>query len=668
MTEEELARSLFPQPEQTFAAPVSQEQVMPAAQFAVNPVQQATQAPVNYGMGYGGDDYGYYDESGEYFTGQPVQPYSVPMGAQLNPANDRFSTPYYSAYTNKGDFAAAVGVDPNQAVRLVDGAGNVIFEGVGQDAAKQVVDQANYLSSTGGKKAAWQIDVKTPDSTDWQRAGYESVDKKKQSTLGKLADIGLPLLANFLVPGSGFLTSALAGAAGSGLSSALQGRSAGDALKRAALTGVTSGLIGGTAAGQRLTSGLGNAVSGGGGGVGAIVGSAGADTLTDATVERIIVEAAKQGVQLTVPQALAMAGANAATLGAFGSSGGGPTDVEGIEVTATPQSQVNVVPPFAFDPSSVAPGIDPNTSPYLPDQPLVPNSEITPPYQFDPTTIAPLLSIPANLDTGPGPMTPDKPTTPSLTDIAKLLGGVAGGVAGGSGGSPGQAGPYARAPIFSANLPAPKGIYANLAPRNTSGIDYKNYGYGPERSFYANVPDRAAGEAFTVPVASTPTGPVNSAPPAANTPAISAPPAAVPNRTPVRDLFTVFQDETAPFTADQKADLNRFLIENIDQLDPNSGTYKTLKAAGYKRGGNVFAVNGPGTGRSDEIDAKLSDGEYVIDAETVALLGDGSSKAGAQKLDKFRVNVRKHKGANLSKGKFSVDAKAPEAYMSGGRK
>jgi len=74
-------------------------------------------------------------------------------------------------------------------------------------------------------------------------------------------------------------------------------------------------------------------------------------------------------------------------------------------------------------------------------------------------------------------------------------------------------------------------------------------------------------------------------------------------------------------------------------------------------------VQGGGTGRSDSIDAKLSDGEYVIDAETVALLGDGSSKAGAQRLDKFRANIRKQKGRQLAKGKFSTDARSPEEYI-----
>ena len=78
-------------------------------------------------------------------------------------------------------------------------------------------------------------------------------------------------------------------------------------------------------------------------------------------------------------------------------------------------------------------------------------------------------------------------------------------------------------------------------------------------------------------------------------------------------------------------------------------------------------VQGGGTGRSDSIPAKLSDGEYVIDAETVSLLGDGSSKAGAQRLDQFRANIRKQKGKALAQGKFSPDAQAPEKYLMGGR-
>lgn len=86
---------------------------------------------------------------------------------------------------------------------------------------------------------------------------------------------------------------------------------------------------------------------------------------------------------------------------------------------------------------------------------------------------------------------------------------------------------------------------------------------------------------------------------------------------------------------------------------------------GFAMGGSTSPnfVRGPGTGRSDEIEALLSDGEYVIDAESVALLGDGSLDAGAKRLDEMRENLRKHKGTALAKGKFSPDAKAPEEYM-----
>jgi hypothetical protein len=76
-------------------------------------------------------------------------------------------------------------------------------------------------------------------------------------------------------------------------------------------------------------------------------------------------------------------------------------------------------------------------------------------------------------------------------------------------------------------------------------------------------------------------------------------------------------------------------------------------------------VRGPGTGRSDSIPAQLSDGEYVLTAEDVALLGDGSNDAGAKRLDEFRQHLRKHKGGALARGKISPNAKSPLQYLSG---
>ena len=60
-------------------------------------------------------------------------------------------------------------------------------------------------------------------------------------------------------------------------------------------------------------------------------------------------------------------------------------------------------------------------------------------------------------------------------------------------------------------------------------------------------------------------------------------------------------------------------------------------------------IEGPGAGQEDKIPGTtpggspvvLSDGEYVIDAPTVAALGDGSNKAGASRLDMLRKEIRK---------------------------
>lgn len=52
-----------------------------------------------------------------------------------------------------------------------------------------------------------------------------------------------------------------------------------------------------------------------------------------------------------------------------------------------------------------------------------------------------------------------------------------------------------------------------------------------------------------------------------------------------------------------------------------------------------YYADGRGTGQSDDIPAMLHDGDYVMDAETVSALGDGSSKAGRQVLDGFRQQV-----------------------------
>jgi hypothetical protein len=69
---------------------------------------------------------------------------------------------------------------------------------------------------------------------------------------------------------------------------------------------------------------------------------------------------------------------------------------------------------------------------------------------------------------------------------------------------------------------------------------------------------------------------------------------------------------------------------------------------GYKEG-NI--LRGQGDGMSDEIEASiggeqdvlLSDGEYVIPADAVAMLGNGSTDAGANRLDEMIARLRMKK-------------------------
>lgn len=95
--------------------------------------------------------------------------------------------------------------------------------------------------------------------------------------------------------------------------------------------------------------------------------------------------------------------------------------------------------------------------------------------------------------------------------------------------------------------------------------------------------------------------------------------------------------------------------------------------SGFAEGGDVMGgppdggaegyIQGPGDGRADMIPARLSNDEYVMTAEDMALLGNGSPSAGADKMDQFRVNLRKHKGKALARGHFSPDAKPVEGYL-----
>lgn len=95
-----------------------------------------------------------------------------------------------------------------------------------------------------------------------------------------------------------------------------------------------------------------------------------------------------------------------------------------------------------------------------------------------------------------------------------------------------------------------------------------------------------------------------------------------------------------------------------------SGGYVTDRGVLTRMAEGGMAGRGmAGHGRSDHVEALLSPGEYVLDAESVSMLGNGSSEAGAGMLDRFREQLRKHKASGMSQGRMGPDSLGPQGYM-----
>ncbi len=93
-----------------------------------------------------------------------------------------------------------------------------------------------------------------------------------------------------------------------------------------------------------------------------------------------------------------------------------------------------------------------------------------------------------------------------------------------------------------------------------------------------------------------------------------------------------------------------------DLMGRMGGGIGQMQPSPYADGGPVAGI---GSGKSDDIPAMLSDGEHVITADEVSMLGDGSNDAGHKKLYNMRKKLRKHK---TGRTKQMPKAKAPEAY------
>jgi hypothetical protein len=102
-------------------------------------------------------------------------------------------------------------------------------------------------------------------------------------------------------------------------------------------------------------------------------------------------------------------------------------------------------------------------------------------------------------------------------------------------------------------------------------------------------------------------------------------------------------------------------------VEAASGGIMQSSLGGYAAGGNPRLLKGPGDGMSDNIPAtingrqpaRLADGEFVIPADVVSHLGNGSTEAGAKHLHAMMDKVRKARTGNPKQGKQIK----PQKYM-----
>ena len=110
-------------------------------------------------------------------------------------------------------------------------------------------------------------------------------------------------------------------------------------------------------------------------------------------------------------------------------------------------------------------------------------------------------------------------------------------------------------------------------------------------------------------------------------------------------------------------------IKRADKEDvqeaAGGGIMGASNLGGYAAGGSPRLLKGPGDGMSDNIPAvigkkqpaRLADGEFVIPADVVSHLGNGSTDAGAKRLHEMMNKVRRDRTGNSKQGKQIVASK-----------
>jgi hypothetical protein len=140
-----------------------------------------------------------------------------------------------------------------------------------------------------------------------------------------------------------------------------------------------------------------------------------------------------------------------------------------------------------------------------------------------------------------------------------------------------------------------------------------------------------------------------------------------PDRTPDMDLNRLYEDTSPSDTLYDKYSSNTLYAmggeidaeagSDTNYMDNGLGTLS--KGVHFARGGTPRFLSGGGDGMSDSIkasiegkqEARLADGEFVIPADVVSHIGNGSSKAGAKQLYSMMDRVRQARVGNKKQGK-----------------
>ena len=561
---------------------------------------------------------------------------------------------------------------PGTLQRIVNlDTGEVVYEGTD---IEQIVKALDTVSADGNQ-TQWKVETYQPGYTDattgevgaesgW-KTGYENV--KEQSALGMLADYGLPIVMNALIPGSGLLHGALTAAGGSVLSGALQGKPIGDIAKSALISGVGGG-IGGALGGAGSATGGGSLglspafeaargaggslISGLGGGIGAGLGG-----LADEAIMTVLGNSLGSGVGGAIGSGVGGA------LGTTLTSGGGgyqaqPGDSPMINVTAPTVSTGSLSGMAGLSGVGAQAVRD-----ILAQQALA--AQQGGQTQGDEITV----------------------TAPAVGGSALLpavgLGGL--GLAG-LGAAAGGGGTATTAPIAETVDPE---MVVTASPDGGLVIPpaVPSAGLNPGSLLPAAVP-------LVVPPTTLPptqprtlsdyinmvrgglgvVGGIGSLLGGGGNVGGELPPGFNPNTGTVTYTPLNRTQNAAPFdpfTYGQTSGERSFFNPYELQYQTNVPSAQTTPAPAMKDGGEAEfddsieghlaayysngghagpgPVKGIGSGQEDKIPAWLSDGEYVWSAQDVADLGDGSSNEGVRRLDKMRQMVRKGAGRKDTK-------------------